>query len=265
MILTIVQKIIIIKVKNKTLDQSLKRLKLRSTKLDSPVATHHRGDNQIITRKQVTLLQHNTRFRGTKNVVSMLNLSPNRHVKNKMKAEKSITRTRSLSFTDRRISKDDDDVDSLPTTPLSVATSSMDSDKDDDDEDEEEDVQPDGQQTTSNRKQTTKKKKPNRMVEIFKTLKPLKRKTDEVKISDIVWGRCLGHGWWPGVVVSFDDENAANTTWFYSNTKSTMKQDDIKLFLPNFEKCFKPKKKSHHYVKAVIEALDACKMKYGSL
>jgi len=103
------------------------------------------------------------------------------------------------------------------------------------------------------------------MVEIFKTLKPLKRKTDEVKISDIVWGRCLGHGWWPGVVVSFDDENAANTTWFYSNTKSTMKQDDIKLFLPNFEKCFKPKKKSHHYVKAVIEALDACKMKYGSL
>ncbi|XP_065649204.1 uncharacterized protein LOC124809150 [Hydra vulgaris] len=110
----------------------------------------------------------------------------------------------------------------------------------------------------------------HRIVEQQKLLKPLTRSKEEIRIGDVVWGRCHGYGWWPGLVISLEacvessSDRKAHVNWLNSTTQSKMTCKDLNLFIPHFEKHFK-RKSSKTLKMAVIEAQKACEAKYGIL
>ncbi|XP_066917953.1 neurofilament heavy polypeptide-like [Clytia hemisphaerica] len=114
-----------------------------------------------------------------------------------------------------------------------------------------------------------KKRKKQAMFDFHDTLKPISRSNEDIRIGDIIWGKVMGYGWWPGKVVSKFYDGSESTirrvfcTWLGSNTNSTMNIRDLELFLPNFEKRFDVKKNSNSYTKAVVEAQHSCRTKYG--
>ena len=247
---------------------------------------------------------HNTRFKGTKSVVPALNLASSRTKKDSEQSgksensEKPITdtkenktsekpatdtkenklnesndkmltrRTRSLTISmqplPKPLSKDvkEDEV-SLPSTPVSLRSESSLSVESDSDDDEKSRSKKLDKDKKTCKPLVGKKKKNQRLYENIKLIKPLNRKNNELKTGDIIWGRCLGYGWWPGLILSFNSPTEVNLAWFSSTTKSTMSTEEVELFVPQFEKRFNTQKKGI-YVKAVIEAQNACKTKYGT-
>lgn len=121
-----------------------------------------------------------------------------------------------------------------------------------------------------------KRKKHVAVYEYQKKLRPLTRCSDDaVQVGDVVWGKILGYGWWPGVVLSDapgsletssnpPKERSVHVSWMSSNTSSAMDVKELELFLPNFNKRFDVRKTSN-YVRAVTEAQQACASKYGLL
>ena len=91
-------------------------------------------------------------------------------------------------------------------------------------------------------------------------------KIDPVSVGDIVWGKVHGHPWWPGKVLAIsgirneDSRNPwdrdAHVSWFGSNTSSIMCLHGLQLFLPNFSKRHKRRKKGFYRV-AVRQAQEA--------
>ena len=246
---------------------------------------------------------HNTRFKGTKSVVPALNLASSRTKKDpeqsgksenneklvidtkENNSEKAVTdtkenklnesndkmltrRTRSLTISmqplPKSLSKDvkEDEV-SLPSTPVSLRSESSLSVESDSDDDEKSRTKKLDKDKKICKPLVGKKKKNQRLYENIKLIKPLNRKNNELKTGDIIWGRCLGYGWWPGLILSFNSPTEVNLAWFSSTTKSTMSTEEVELFVPQFEKRFNTQKKGL-YVKAVIEAQNACKTKYGT-
>ena len=111
----------------------------------------------------------------------------------------------------------------------------------------------------------------HRILEQQKVLKPLTRSKEEIRIGDVVWGRCHGYGWWPGLVISLEtcvdstsSDRKAQVNWLNSTTQSKMSCKDLNLFIPHFDKHFK-RKSSKTLKMAVIEAQKACEEKYGIL
>ena len=247
---------------------------------------------------------HNTRFKGTKSVVPALNLASSRtkkdpeqsgksensekpvtDTKENKNSDKPVTdtkenklnesndkiltrRTRSLTISmqplPKSLSKDvkEDEV-SLPSTPVSLRSESSLSVESDSDDDEKSRTKKLDKDKKTCKPLVGKKKKNQRLYENIKLIKPLNRKNNELKTGDIIWGRCLGYGWWPGLILSFNSPTEVNLAWFSSTTKSTMSTEEVELFVPQFEKRFNTQKKGL-YVKAVIEAQNACKTKYGT-
>ena len=90
-----------------------------------------------------------------------------------------------------------------------------------------------------------------------------------VSVGDIVWGKVHGHPWWPGKVLAIsgirneDSKNPwnrdAHVSWFGSNTSSIMPLHSLQLFLPNFVKRHKKRKKGFYRI-AVREAQAALKL-----
>lgn len=90
-----------------------------------------------------------------------------------------------------------------------------------------------------------------------------------VSVGDIVWGKVHGHPWWPGKVLAIsgirneDSKNPwnrdAHVSWFGSNTSSIMPLHSLQLFLPNFAKRHKKRKKGFYRI-AVREAQAALKL-----
>ena len=90
-----------------------------------------------------------------------------------------------------------------------------------------------------------------------------------VSVGDIVWGKVHGHPWWPGKVLAIsgirneDSKNPWNrdthVSWFGSNTSSIMPLHSLQLFLPNFAKRHKKRKKGFYRI-AVREAQAALKL-----
>ncbi|XP_057307304.1 uncharacterized protein LOC130645351 [Hydractinia symbiolongicarpus] len=241
---------------------------------------------------------HNTRYRGTKSVLPALNMSPRKVRKPKQQKQTSdnvenAKRIISDTIMDNQrhqrniFSKDEIGTpeSSLPSSPLTPQSST-------------EDFNSIlgvklGSSTTSSEESSLKniknskstcnidksrndllvkksKKKKSSLMETFKTLKPLTRCTNEIRTDDIVWGKCLGFGWWPGHVISLVkhkeetpvEEREAHVSWMGSNTRSVMQLKDLDLFLPQFRKRFVSAKKGM-YFKAVSQAQSACKIKYG--
>lgn len=91
-------------------------------------------------------------------------------------------------------------------------------------------------------------------------------KIDPVSVGDIVWGKVHGHPWWPGKVLAIsairneDSRNPwdrdAHVSWFGSNTSSIMRLHGLQLFLPNFSRRHKRRKKGFYRV-AVRQAQEA--------
>lgn len=90
-----------------------------------------------------------------------------------------------------------------------------------------------------------------------------------LSVGDIVWGKVHGHPWWPGKVLAIsgirneDSKNPwnrdAHVSWFGSNTSSIMPLHSLQLFLPNFAKRHKKRKKGFYRI-AVREAQAALKL-----
>lgn len=256
-------------------------------------------DRPLTNQKSVVESKgHNTRYRGTKSVLPALNMSPRKVRKPKQQKQTSdnvenAKRIISDTIMDNQrhqrniFPKDETGTpeSSLPSSPLTPQSSTeyfssilgvkL------------------GSSTTSaeatslknikNSKSTCNidksrndllakksKKKKSALMETFKTLKPLTRCTNEIRTDDIVWGKCLGFGWWPGHVISLVkhkeetpvEEREAHVSWMGSSTRSVMQLKDLDLFLPQFRKRFVSAKKGM-YFKAVSQAQSACKIKYG--
>ena len=118
---------------------------------------------------------------------------------------------------------------------------------------------------------TTKKPKKRKKQAIFDfhaTLKPISRANNEIRNGDIIWGKIMGYGWWPGRVLSDSQSSQPENrrvfcTWFGSNTNSIMNVGELEIFLPNFEKRFDVRRNSNSYTKAVVQAQHCCRKKYG--
>lgn len=89
---------------------------------------------------------------------------------------------------------------------------------------------------------------------------------DPVAVGDIVWGKVHGHPWWPGKVLAISGiknegsqnpwDRDAHVSWFGSNTSSIMHLHALQLFMPNFAKRHKKRKKGFYRV-AVRQAQEA--------
>lgn len=119
--------------------------------------------------------------------------------------------------------------------------------------------------STGKHQKRKKKSKSLGILAYTSLLKPIQRDKDEIRRGDIVWGRCAGHGWWPGRVMSLvKSRREANVSWSYSNTNSVMPLSHLDLFLPHFKKRF-ASQKTGGYLKAVREAQQLWEQQFGLL
>ena len=104
-----------------------------------------------------------------------------------------------------------------------------------------------------------------RIADYTSRLKPIPDDRTDIKRGDIVWGRCLGHGWWPGRVTSVRrTAREATVSWSHSPTSSTVPLTQLDLFLPHFKKRFVTHK-TGGYLKAVCEAQKEWGEQFGLL
>ena len=113
-----------------------------------------------------------------------------------------------------------------------------------------------------------KKRKKQAIFDFHYTLKSICRSKNDIRNGDMIWGKIMGYGWWPGRVLSDSQSSKPGNrrvfcTWFGSNTNSIMNVDELEIFLPNFEKRFDVRRSSNSYTKAVIQAQHCCRKKYG--
>ena len=229
-------------------------------------------------KKRVTENSHNTRFKGTKSVIPSLNLSPRKIRRKKLGTGlpesplviPQLIMPQNSSYQLSPPIKENKNTVLISIPSISEANEVVETEimgykdivRNSMSDDTEEKL------SVKNIHSKKKRKKKSMILDCYKTLKPLTRGTDEIRNGDIVWGRCLGHGWWPGYVGSFfkgkDDVSMAHVSWLSSNTKSFMSISDLDLFLPHFLKRFASNKKGV-YIKAVVEAQNLCKSKYGVL
>lgn len=74
-----------------------------------------------------------------------------------------------------------------------------------------------------------------------------------VSPGDIVWGKVVGHPWWPGRVISVTPTSKAHVLWYASTTSSIMPCDSLSPFLEDYKIHFN-KKKRGAYKEAVNQA-----------